>query len=82
MTTGFRLHRGLEVYPRVDPHRATAPRCGHSYDEGFDAAVRIQVPESTGAMPRSRVFRVAADMPFQKMPATRSVHRRLRGTPD
>ncbi|MGG1948043.1 hypothetical protein AB1286_25105 [Trinickia sp. NRRL B-1857] len=60
-----RLYRGLEVYPLVYPHRATAPGSGHNYDEGFDAAVRIQEPESSGETPRSRVFRVEATRPFQ-----------------
>lgn len=65
MTTGFRLYRGLEVYPLVYPHRATEPGSGHNYDEGFDAAVRIQAPGSLGDAPRSRVFRLAVTRPFQ-----------------
>jgi len=65
MTTGFRLYRGLEVYPLVYPHRATEPGNGHNYDEGFDAAVRIQEPGSSEKVPRSRVFRLAVTRPFQ-----------------
>ncbi|NLP63673.1 hypothetical protein [Paraburkholderia sacchari] len=65
MKTGFRLYRGLEVYPLVYPHHATEPGGGHNYDEGFDAAVRIQEPESAGEAPRSRVFRLAVTRPFQ-----------------
>ncbi|QCP48546.1 hypothetical protein FAZ95_04680 [Trinickia violacea] len=65
MTTGFRLYRGLEVYPLVYPHRAAEPGRGRNYDEGFDAAVRIQEPESSEGMPRSRVFRLAMAKPFQ-----------------
>lgn len=65
MTTSLRLYRGLEVHPLVYPHRATAPGSGHNYDEGFDAAVRIQEPESSAEAPRSRVFRVASTRPFQ-----------------
>lgn len=65
MTTGFRLYRGLEVYPLVYPHRATGPGSCRNYDEGFDAAVRIQEPERSGEAPRSRVFRLAPASPFQ-----------------
>jgi len=65
MTTGFRLYRGLEVYPLVYPHRATAPGFGHNYDEGFDAAVRIQEPETPDGNSRSRVFRLPVVRPFQ-----------------
>lgn len=68
MTTAFRLYRGLEVYPLVYPRHATTPGGGHNYDEGFDAAVRIQEPESSESsesMPRSRVFRLAVSKPFQ-----------------
>ncbi|WMY08284.1 hypothetical protein [Paraburkholderia phenoliruptrix] len=65
MTTGFRHYRGLEVCPLVYPHRATEPGRGHNYDEGFDAAVRIEEPTSSGEAPRSRVFRLAVTRPFQ-----------------
>jgi hypothetical protein len=64
-TTDFRLYRGLEVLPLVFPHRATEPGYGHNYDEGFDAAVRIQEPVHGTSASRSRVFRLAADKPFQ-----------------
>ncbi len=65
MTTAFRLYRGLEIYPLVYPHRATEPGCAHNYDEGFDAAVRIQQPASSQGKSRSRVFRLAESKPFQ-----------------
>lgn len=65
MTTGFRLYRGLEVYPLVYPHRATEPGSARNYDEGFDAAVRIQEPGIGGEAPRSRVFRIEAKSPFR-----------------
>ncbi len=65
MTTGFRLYRGLEVSPLVYPHRATVPGVGHNYDEGFDAAVRIQNPGSATGAPRSRVFRLVVSRPFE-----------------
>jgi len=67
MTTGFRLYRGLEVYPLVYPHRATAPGSGHNYDEGFDAAVRIQEPvdSASAVAARSRVFRLEVARPFR-----------------
>lgn len=65
MTTNSRFYRGLEVYPLVYPHRATQPGTGRNYDEGFDAAVRIQEPGISGEAPRSRVFQVATKAPFQ-----------------
>ena len=65
MTTGFRLYRGLEVYPLVYPHRATSAGFGHNYDEGFDAAVRIQEPGDSAATSRSRVFRLPVLHPFR-----------------
>lgn len=65
MTTGLRLYRGLEIYPLVYPHRATEPGLGHNYDEGFDAAVRIQEPGSADGVSRSRVFRLASAKPFR-----------------
>ncbi len=65
MTTNLRLYRGLEIYPLVYPHRAAEPGSAHNYDEGFDAAVRIQEPGSTDATPRSRVYKVASSAPFQ-----------------
>ena len=65
MSTGFRLYRGLEVYPLVYPHRATEPGFGHNYDDGFDAAVRIQEPQGATGVSRSRVFRLPMDRPFQ-----------------
>lgn len=65
MTTGFRLYRGLEIYPLVYPHRATKATGGRNYEEGFDAAVRIQEPESLEGTSRSRVFKLAQRTPFQ-----------------
>lgn len=64
MTTGFRLYRGLEIYPLVYPHRVAAPGAGHNYEDGFDAAVRIQEP-ATMAAARSKVFRVEVRRPFE-----------------
>jgi hypothetical protein len=65
MTTGFRLYRGLEVYLLVFPHRAREPGYGHNYDDGFDAAVRIQEPQRATGVSRSRVFKLPMDRPFQ-----------------
>jgi hypothetical protein len=65
MTTDFRLYRGLEVYPLVYPHRAATPGGGRNYEEGFDAAVRIQEPGSSENTPRSRVFKLAVARPFE-----------------
>jgi hypothetical protein len=65
MTTAFRFYRGLEVYPLVYPHRAAEPGRGHNYDEGFDAAVRIQQPGNSVGTSRSRVFKLQVIRPFQ-----------------
>jgi hypothetical protein len=69
MASNGRLYRGLEVYPLVYPHRATQPGGGRNYDEGFDAAVRIQEPkdsmDDSTDTPRSRVFRLPLKKPFQ-----------------
>ena len=58
------LYGGLEIYPLVYPHRNAAPGSAHNYDEGFDAAVRIQEPEELTGGPRSRVFCLAGVAPF------------------
>lgn len=65
MTIASRLYRGLEIYPLVYPHRPTAPGFGHNYDEGFDAAVRIQESQDPGVTSRSRVFGLAVATPFE-----------------
>jgi len=65
MSNAVRLYRGLEVYPLVYPHRPTSPGAAHNYDEGFDAAVRIQEPASAEGVSRGRVFRLASAKPFQ-----------------
>ena len=65
MSTAVRLYRGLEVYPLVYPHRPTSPGAAHNYDEGFDAAVRIQQPAGAEGVSRSRVFRLESAKPFQ-----------------
>ena len=65
MTTSFRLYRGFEVYPLVYPHRATEPGSGHNYDEGFNAAVRIQERGNPATISRSRVYRLHVARPFQ-----------------
>jgi hypothetical protein len=65
MATSFRLYRGLEIYPLVYPRHATEPGFGHNYDEGFNAAVRIQEPESSDGTSRSRVFQVPVAKAFQ-----------------
>ncbi len=65
MSTNVHSYRGLEVYPLVFPHQAAKPGVAHNYDEGFDAAVRIQEAEEGGAVARSRVFRLTVDKPFE-----------------
>ena len=65
MTVEFRLYRGLEIFPLVFSHRPTESGQGHNYDEGFDAALRIQEPRVEDGVSRSRVFKVSAKEPFQ-----------------
>ncbi len=67
MSLTFRLYRGLEIYPLVYPHHPTEPGAGRNYDEGFDAAVRIQESadaQDQAGQPRSRVFGLAVKRPF------------------
>ncbi|POR54946.1 hypothetical protein B0G62_102556 [Paraburkholderia eburnea] len=64
MTTTVRFYRGLEIYPFVFPHLPTQAGFGRNYDEGFDAAVRIQEPDAIPRAPRSRVFGVLVKTPF------------------
>ena len=63
MSTGFHSYRGLELYPLVFPHQAAKPGFAHNYDEGFDAAVRIQEMEDAGAAGRSPGVRGAGKRP-------------------
>ncbi|WP_250475367.1 hypothetical protein [Caballeronia sp. GAFFF1] len=65
MTVDFRLYRGLEIYPLVFPHRPAMAGRAHNYDDGFDAAVRIQDPSVPDGVTRSRVFRLDAREPFR-----------------
>ncbi|HTJ92088.1 MAG TPA: hypothetical protein VL424_03135 [Pararobbsia sp.] len=58
------LYRGLEVTLLIYRHGDTADGRGRNADQGFDAAVRIREPQITGAEPRSRVFKLAAQVPF------------------
>ncbi|PLZ02166.1 hypothetical protein CY652_12385 [Burkholderia sp. WAC0059] len=67
MAGNFILYHGLEVHPLVYPRRATRQGFTHNYDEGFDAAVRIQEPDDGTVIPRSRVFRLAVEKPFQNL---------------
>ncbi|WP_082709992.1 hypothetical protein [Burkholderia sp. TSV86] len=64
MATSFRLYRGLEIYPLVYPCHTTEPGYGHNYDEGFNAAVRIQEPGNPEGSSRSRVFQLPVAKPF------------------
>jgi hypothetical protein len=65
MTVKFRLYRGLEIYPLVFPRRPTLSGRAHDYDEGFDAAVRIQEPTAESGPSRSRVFRLVTQSAYQ-----------------
>jgi hypothetical protein len=59
------LYKGLEVQPLVFPRQRTKAGFSHSYDEGFDAAVRIQELDPEAEQARSRVFMLPAERPFQ-----------------
>jgi hypothetical protein len=59
------LYKGLEVQPLVFPRQRTKAGFSHSYDEGFDAAVRIQESGPEAEQTRSRVFMLPAERPFQ-----------------
>jgi len=65
MSTNSHSYRGLEVYPLVFPHKVPKAGAAHNYDEGFDAAVRIQETEDGGSAARSRVFRLTVKRPFE-----------------
>ncbi|MCG7400430.1 MULTISPECIES: hypothetical protein [Caballeronia] len=64
MTVEIRFYRGLEIYPLVFAHRAIGAKQGHSQDDEFDAAVRIQEPPAAMGISRGRVFRVSPHEPF------------------
>jgi hypothetical protein len=65
MTVKFRLYRGLEIYPLVFPRRPTLSGRAHDYEEGFDAAVRIQEPTVESVPTRSRVFRLVTQSAYR-----------------
>lgn len=65
MTVEIRFYRGLEIYPLVFAHRAIGAKQGHSQDDEFDAAVRIQEPSAKPGTSRGRVFKISPDEPFQ-----------------
>jgi hypothetical protein len=64
MIASIHVYHGLEVHPLVYPRQATKPGFAHSYDAGFDAAVRIKEPDAANGEGRSRVFVVATGAPF------------------
>lgn len=59
MTNTFRLYRGLEIIPLVYPRRA------RNYEDGLDAAVRIQIPDAPDRSGRSRVFQLRGPAAYQ-----------------
>ncbi|MFC0396960.1 hypothetical protein [Paraburkholderia rhizosphaerae] len=64
MQAAHYVYKGLEVQPLVFPRQRTKAGFGHSYDEGFDAAVRINEPGAQEGA-RSRVFALPAERPFE-----------------
>jgi hypothetical protein len=59
------VYKGLQVSPLIYPRQRTKAGYAHNYDEGFDAAVRIDDADALEADRRSRVFLVPAGKPFQ-----------------
>ena len=64
MTT-IRHYRGLDISLLVYPHHATQAGSGHSYEQGFDASIRISEPGSGMDSVKSRLFRVPGKRPFE-----------------
>ena len=58
------MYRGLEVQPLVFPRQRTRAGFAQTYEEGFDAAVRINELEPTGELVRSRVFTLNVERAF------------------
>ncbi|CAB3767259.1 hypothetical protein [Paraburkholderia humisilvae] len=59
------VYKGLEVQPLVYPRQRTQAGLSRSYDEGFDAAVRINEPGFRETHARSRVFVLAVERAFE-----------------
>lgn len=64
MATTSYVYKGLQVCPLVYPRRPTTAGYAHNYDEGFDAAVRINELREVENGGRSRVFLLPVDRPF------------------
>jgi hypothetical protein len=64
MATASYFYKGLQVWPLVYPRRPTKTGQAHNYDEGFDAAVRIDELQKDGSSARSRVLVLPADRAF------------------
>ncbi|APR34848.1 hypothetical protein [Paraburkholderia sp. SOS3] len=58
------VYKGLEVQPLVFPRRPTKAGFSRSYEEGFDAAVRINEPGPKVDETRSRVFVLNVERAF------------------
>jgi hypothetical protein len=59
------VYKGLEVQPLVFPRQRTKAGFSRSYDEGFDAAVRINEPGALETPVRSRVFVLTVERAFE-----------------
>ncbi|QYD72950.1 hypothetical protein KZJ38_25050 [Paraburkholderia edwinii] len=59
------LYKGLELQPLVFPRQRTKEGFSRSYDEGFDAAVRIKESGPEAEQARSRVFVLPVERAFQ-----------------
>ncbi|MDR5756341.1 hypothetical protein [Caballeronia sp. LZ035] len=64
MKNTSRSYRGLEIYSLVYPRRSTLSGRSHCYDDGFDAAVRIEEHGNVTGLMRSRVFKLTAPAAF------------------
>jgi hypothetical protein len=64
MQAAIYVYKGLEVQPLVFPRQRTKAGSSRSYDEGFDAAVRINEPGAQERA-RSRVFALPVEQAFE-----------------
>lgn len=57
-------YRGLEITLLIYRHTAILASRARNDDHGFDAAVQIRERIGTATEPRSRVFKLNAEVPF------------------
>lgn len=60
-------YRGLEITLLIYRHTAFVPGRARNDDQGFDAAVQIRERLASAIEPRSRVFKLNAEVPFRSV---------------